>query len=242
MISYYLLTSQGDRNNNEDNVGMYQSYDEYCFVLADGLGGHGKGEVASDLAVEQSVMTFALKGTASEECICQSFQNAQNKIHELQNKNPIYKDMKTTLVILHVGKEEIRWGHVGDSRLYYFERGKLVGRTLDHSVPQMLVEAGEIKEKKIRHHPDRNRLLRVMGIEGEEPRYQLGQPVDRKPGQAFLLCTDGFWELIDEKKMASCLKKARNPQNWLELMEQIVKKHGQGLNMDNYSAVGVWID
>ena len=242
MISYYLLTNKGDRDNNEDNVGMFQSGREYCFALADGLGGHGRGEVASKIAVEQAVTTFAQLGSASTDCIIKSFQNGQKEILEEQKKNRGFNEMKTTLVLLLVGEEIVQWAHIGDSRLYHFEKGKLVGRTLDHSVPQMLVAAGEIKEKQIRNHPDRNRLLRVMGVDWEEPRFQMGESLKRQPGQAFLLCTDGFWELIEEKKMAACLKRAASPQEWLEQMEEIVVKQGRGRNMDNYSAVGVWID
>ena len=242
MISYDLLSRVGCRDNNEDNVGMFQAGEEYCFALADGLGGHGKGEVASGIAVEQAVAAFAQAGEASEAVIHTAFQNGQEAILEAQKADLSDRDMKTTFVYLLVGKEEIRWAHIGDSRLYRFEHGKLAERTLDHSVPQMLVAAGQIKEKQIRHHPDRNRLLRVMGTDWEEPRYQLGGPVPATPGQAFLLCTDGFWEWIEEKKMISALKKSRTPREWLQRMEEIVLKQGRGENMDNYSAIAVWTE
>ncbi len=241
MVSYDLLSNVGDRENNEDNVGMYQNGQEYCFVLADGLGGHGKGEEASRLAVETSVKVFAGAGAGRSE-MDQSFAQAQQAILDGQKADYHAQDMKTTLVLLHVGERQIRWGHIGDSRLYYFKNGKLVQRTLDHSVPQMLVAAGQIKEKQIRNHPDRNRLLRVLGTEWDTPKYQIGEPIERMGSQAFLLCTDGFWELIDEKKMQHCLKKAKTPADWLSLMEGIVRKNGHGKNMDNYSAVAVWLE
>ncbi|MDO5408388.1 MAG: protein phosphatase 2C domain-containing protein [Eubacteriales bacterium] len=241
MISYYLLSDVGDRDNNEDNVGMYQNGEDYCFVLADGLGGHGKGEVASQLAVEAAVKVFAVDGV-TEETMDRSFAEAQASILEAQQEDIMAKDMKTTLVLLHVKQDEICWGHIGDSRLYYFENGKLIKRTLDHSVPQMLVAAGQIKEKQIRNHPDRNRLLRVLGVDWDTPKYQIEEPIARGGRQQFLLCTDGFWELIDEKKMMACLKKAETVQEWVQLMEELVKKNGRGTNMDNYSAVAVWLD
>ncbi len=241
MILYDLLSNAGGRENNEDSVGMYQNEQEYCFVLADGLGGHGKGEVASRLAVETCVNVFAREG-AGEEVLSQSFDQAQQAILKGQKEDYHAQDMKTTLVLLHVGEEGIWWGHIGDSRLYYFKNKKLAERTLDHIVPQMLVAAGQIKEKQIRNHPDRNRLLRVLGIDWDAPKYQIGEMTAREGSQAFLLCSDGFWELIDEKKMQHCLKKAKTPGQWLTLMEEIVNKNGQGKNMDNYSAVAVWLD
>lgn len=241
MISYHLLSNMGDRENNEDSVGMYQKGAEYCFVLADGLGGHGRGEEASRLAVEAAIQAFAVDG-AGEAVMDRSFQDAQSTILQNQKADFRAQDMKTTLVVLHVGEDAVQWGHIGDSRLYYFQNRKLELRTLDHSVPQMLVAAGQIRESQIRNHPDRNRLLRVLGVDWDAPRYQIEEPVERGGRQAFLLCSDGFWELIDEKKMLHCLKKAKSCQEWVELMEVLVRKNGQGKNMDNYSAVAVWME
>ncbi len=240
MVSYHLFSNPGGRENNEDYVGMYQNGQSWCFVLADGLGGHGKGEVASKLAVEAAIKEFALRGPG-EETLKASFDQAQRAILEGQREDYRARDMKTTLVILHVSENQLWWGHIGDSRLYYFQKGKLRERTLDHSVPQMLVAAGQLKEKQIRNHPDRNRLLRVLGVDWDSPKYQIAESREREERQAFLLCSDGFWELIDEKKMQHCLKKASSSKEWAELMESIVRKNGQGKNMDNYSAVTVWI-
>lgn len=239
-VTYSMLSKEGERENNEDNIGMYERDGEFCFVLCDGLGGHGKGELASLLAVEACMGLFAEKGYG-EEVLRESFVTAQQSILKTQKMDPEAMDMKTTMVLLHIGKDSIQWGHVGDSRLYYFVNDKIVGRTIDHSVPQMLVASGEIKESEIRHHPDRNRLLRVMGLDEDEPRYTLEDVMERKGFQQFLLCSDGFWELIDEKKMQQTLKKAKNPGEWIQLMEEIVLQNGRGTNMDNYSAVAVWL-
>lgn len=241
MVSYHLLSNAGDRENNEDNIGMYQHDGAFCFVLADGLGGHGKGEEASRLAVEAAVRIFAAEGSGKES-LGHSFDEAQRSIAKAQEEDFRARDMKTTLVVLHAGEGQIQWGHIGDSRLYYFFNGKLAGRTLDHSVPQMLVAAGQLRESQIRNHPDRNRLLRVLGIDWDTPKYQIAEAIPRQGRQAFLLCSDGFWELVDEKKMMHCLKRAKNPEEWVSMMEEIVKKNGRGKNMDNYSAVAVWLE
>lgn len=149
--------------------------------------------------------------------------------------------MKTTLVLLMIDENNLLWGHIGDSRLYQFKNKKYVLHTPDHSVPQMLVKAGEITEKEIRGHADRNRLLRVMGIEWEYPQYEIAAIQKAEKQMNFLLCSDGFWELIEEKEMVKALKKAKSSKEWLDIMEQKILKNGKGKQMDNYSAIAVFL-
>ena len=241
MLTFELLSKAGGREHNEDYVGMYQKGDTFCFVLADGLGGHGNGEVASQTAVGTVIDEFACNEKRDSLDLGSFFISSQNRIQKLQKEDISKKDMRTTLVILEVTEKYAAYGHIGDSRLYVFENGKIREITLDHSFPQMLVHAGELKEKKIRNHPDRNRLLRALGEQVEEVKYQLADPIPIHSQMAFLLCSDGFWELIDEKKMEDSLKKSKTPIQWLEKMEEIVKKNGRWKKMDNYSAIGVWV-
>jgi serine/threonine protein phosphatase PrpC len=240
-IEYELLTNVANRENNEDYVGMKQCDSEFCFILADGLGGHGKGEIASQLVVNEGLEHFE-KNYQTEDCMNKIFEISQDKLIEKQKEEHEINGMKTTMVVLQMKKDIFRWGHVGDSRLYYFKKNKIVKRTIDHSVPQMLVEAGEIKEKDIRNHPDRNRLLRVMGILWDEPRYELDEWEKYTKGkrQAFLLCTDGFWELLSDKDMEETLRKSKTVKEWLSKMEEIVLNNGKNVDMDNYSAIGVF--
>ena len=77
----------------------------------------------------------------------------------------------------------------------------------------MLVAAGEIDEKEIRHHPDRNRLVRVMGMEWDEPKYQVSEPMPEEPGQAFLLCSDGFWEISRKNRWKPVFKNPPIPMS-----------------------------
>ena len=239
MITYKSISRMGSRSVNEDCVGMHRKGQEYGFFLADGLGGHGKGEVASKTAVEQAILRFE-EGGFGEETLKKIFRSGQDAIMEKQRELGCPRAMKTTMTALLIGNSRIRFGHVGDSRIYYFRNGKLMGRTMDHSVPQMLAAAGEIREEEIRHHPDRNRLLRVMGVEWDRPAFQLAEEIERNGKQAFLLCSDGFWELVTEKEMTALLKRSRTVEQWLDAMEALVIKNGEGSNMDNYSAVAVW--
>jgi serine/threonine protein phosphatase PrpC len=240
ILTYHLLSDKGSRKNNEDRVGSYEKNGEYCFVLADGLGGHEKGEVASKTVVDTSIDLFKEEGF-NEFYIREAFEISQEKLLDMQKKEKKPDDFKTTLVILCIKNNSINWGHIGDSRLYMFKNKKKILHTLDHSVPQVLVRTGEIEDKDIRNHPDRSHLLSAMGIEWERPKYEIAEPIDNEKGLAFLMATDGFWELIEDEDMEKCLKKAKDVHQWLNLMEKIILKNGEGKNMDNYSAIGVWI-
>ena len=227
---------------NEDCVGMSEHGSAKCFILADGLGGHGGGEIASALAVKTMQEAFgSFEPEESEEWLQAAFQCAQTGIMDLQAETGRLHELKTTLTAVTVEQDRFQWGYIGDSRIYLFRRGKLYHRTLDHSVPQMLVAAGEIKEKEIRNHPDRNRLLRVIGTEWESPRYELSRLYSATAADSLLLCSDGFWELIEEKQMEKLLKSASDVREWVLTMEKEVLRNGKGREMDNYSAVGVWL-
>lgn len=240
MITYKIYTDIGNREVNEDSVGEIDMNGRYCFALADGLGGHGRGDCASAMAVETALSMFTEH--YSDDFLNQCFQETQQNVLNAQTSNTELADMKTTMVLLTIDEEFIKWGHIGDSRLYHFNKFKIVERTLDHSVPQMLVNLGEIKEKDIRGHEDRNRLLRVIGSPWNGHSYELSEPLPNKKKQAFLLCTDGFWELIEEKKMVQFLKKAATVDDWMDMMVAEVKTNGTGINMDNNSAIAVWLE
>lgn len=240
VLTYHLLSDKGSRKINEDRVGSYERNKEFCFALADGLGGHDKGEVASRLVVEECTELFKESGF-DEFFLRNAFEISQEKLLEKQKKDKKPNDYKTTLVLLAINDKNINWGHIGDSRLYLFKNKKYVLHTLDHSVPQILVNAGEIEDKDIRNHPDRSHILASMGIEWERPKYTVAEPIKPEKGMAFLMCSDGFWELITEEDMEKCLRKAKNVHDWMNNMEKIVRKNGENRNMDNFSAVGVFI-
>lgn len=240
MVSYATFTDIGTCENNEDACGIFEKGTKKCMVLCDGLGGHGRGEVASGLVKEEFGNVFLMDNLTPEAFFDRAFELSQENLLKEQDVQRAKSEMKTTLVCLYLDGDKVYCSHVGDSRLYFFRKNKCVKRTIDHSVPQMLALSGDIKEKDIRNHPDRNRLLRVMGTEWSKKMYEVEQWDDVDDKTSYLLCSDGFWELIDEKTMCKILKKSRNAQEWLEAMAAVVKENGRGKHMDNFTAIAVF--
>ena len=239
MLDFAMMTNVGDRSVNEDSIGCFENGSNCCFILCDGLGGHGMGDAASTLVKEVFGDQF-LKTDDLVNFLGQTFSAAQDVLMMEQIERHARRKMKTTAVALVADEKNAYIGHIGDSRLYVFYKNKVKLRTLDHSIPQMLVLSKDIKESEIRNHPERNIVLRVMGVDWEEPMYELMVPLKLKKCQAFLLCSDGFWELIEEKDMCALLKKANSPQEWLLEMSELIKQNGADRNMDNFSAIAVW--
>lgn len=241
MLTYHVVSETGSREINEDSVRVFQEGEYLCAVLADGLGGHGYGNLASDIVTANVARVAKKSHEASEFYMKKSFEESQKKLLAEQKIQKKEFAMKTTLVVLMADKEQLLWGHVGDSRLYYFENGCLQERTLDHSVPQALALVGEIKEEDIRKHPDRSRLLRAMGIEWSKPAYKISERKRRTGKQAVLICSDGFWEWIEDVEMEKCLSNAVNVEQWVKSMEKLIMKKADTEHMDNYSAIGIWL-
>ncbi len=240
-MDYRLITECGNREVNEDYVVAETSGNINCFVLCDGLGGHSMGDVSSEIVASSLTNFFKEHSETDKDIVSEGLEKAQKELLDKQIELNLRDDMKTTAVVLLTDENSAIWAHIGDSRLYLFHKNKIVLRTLDHSVPQMLALAGDIKESKIRKHPERNSLLRVMGAEWNARKYEISDRVSLDKCQAFLLCSDGFWEYITEKKMCRFLKKCRNANEWMNFMLEEVRKNAVGEVMDNYSAIAVII-
>lgn len=236
-ITTAQICSRGGRSYNEDNCLVVNNNKSYAFVVADGLGGHGGGEIASKEVIDY-VCEIA-KG--SFEYTQKNMQFIFEEINQrvLAKQTPTCK-MKSTGVLLMLEKQRAMWGHVGDSRLYHFVNGKLDIQTMDHSVSQMAVLSGEISLEEIRFHEDRNRVLRAFGVDrGIKPSISEVTKLSAE-FHVFLLCTDGFWEYIREAEMEIDLAKSATPQDWLEFMSgrigrKVPKDH------DNLTAVAIFL-
>ncbi len=239
-LNYAVLTCVGTREINEDAVKVRQEGEKLLAVVADGLGGHDRGEVASEVVTSSFVDNYKFEENKESE-LPKAARRAQQDLMEAQETMNGKNAMKTTAVVLCTGEEDALFLHVGDSRGYVFYKWGRISRTRDHSLPQMLALSGKIKEKEIRYHQDRNQLLRVFGTSWDKDMFEVSKEIRLKKVKAFLLCSDGFWELIEEKQMKQCLKKSATPQEWLEKMTEIVEQNGKGQSMDNYTAAAVFV-
>ena len=211
--AYY--SDRGGRKVNEDYIAFQENSSFFCAILADGLGGQGNGDVASKTAVNTIIDECMQTRSAAPDDVSRYFNDANAAV---LNINQGKHNTLTTAVALFGDKECLTYAHVGDSRLYYFYNGKIVERTIDHSVPQVAVMLGEIKEEDIRSHPDRNRILRAIGSV-QELKTDIRSIGKLYPGShAFLLCSDGFWEYVLESEMELEFSKSNNAKEWLSGM------------------------
>ena len=126
MFTYAVLSEVGEREINEDSVGFAPvGKDIGMVILADGLGGHGRGEDASALVTTASKEVFRYYYN-QKDCLERCFMESQKRLMKKQADENARQDLKTTLVLLRIVNGYVQWGHVGDSRLYYFKNGKIV--------------------------------------------------------------------------------------------------------------------
>ncbi len=237
-ISSACISDMGGRKKNDDTVRMMNQPDGICVFVGDGLGGYEGGKIASSTAADVIEACREKDSFLKETVLQESAALANQKVWEEQKKRK--GRMKTTMVVLTVENGFARWMHVGDSRLYYFVDGKLEVQTMDHSVSQVAVLMGEISQNEIRFHEDRNRVLRALGSENAKPDISSVIKLAGKR-EAFLLCTDGFWEYVYETEMEQLLENSKTPQEWLEKMQELLEQRVPKDN-DNFSAAAVFCE
>lgn len=180
------------------------------FVVCDGMGGHVGGKMASSIAVRSIIEHLKKERYASPyEAMDGALQYANMQILGYANEHPELKGMGTTACILILQDDCAYIAHVGDSRIYlYLGKEKQLHRiTKDHSFVQTLVDAGQIKDEEAEHHPNKNRILKALGIKPElQPTFNYqNKPILPKNGDIFLICSDGLSGMISEKTIASVL-------------------------------------
>ena len=215
------------RSANEDSLVVAPPF----FAVADGMGGAKAGEVASAMATE-SFESERDSDEAPEVQLERILREANRRIYELANSDESHRGMGTTLTAARVTPEGISLGHVGDSRAYRLREGELEQLTKDHSLVAELERSGQITAEAAEHHPQRSIITRALG---PEPEVEVDTyTVPARPGDLFLLCSDGLTSMISDGEVGSILRSATDLD---EAAEALVLAANQSGGRDNITVV-----
>lgn len=197
----------GARKINQDRVGHWSTPQALLMVVADGLGGHLHGEIAAQIATDLLAKTFQLEARPKlahpDVFLSRAIMAAHVAILREAETRQLSDVPRTVLVACLVQDGIAYWAHIGDCRLYLFRKGRIMARTRDHSVVQMLVDEGRIREEAVATHPERNRLLQCLGG-FTAPRLEAASERLAKD-DIVLLCSDGLWGPINQRQMMNAL-------------------------------------
>jgi serine/threonine protein phosphatase PrpC len=215
-------------------------------VLADGMGGHNAGEVASRMAVElvasqlsqQRAQGAPLDAPRAEALIAAQVAAANATLLEAARAEPEYRGMGTTLVVAVWHDHGVSYGHVGDSRLYLLRRGELRRLTRDHSIVQEQLERGAITPEQARYAPNRNVLTRAVGIDPEVEADVCTREVE--PDDVFLLCSDGLTDMLTDDEIRDTLVSHPSPAS--AAANRLVERANESGGLDNISVVLVRVE
>jgi len=227
------------RDHNEDFIAWNKELN--LLVLADGMGGHNAGEVASQMAVESIVNQMKdslanMQNTTLEDTVCvsmESISTANREIFEAAVLKPEYAGMGTTLVMALFHDNNATIAHVGDSRLYRLRDGKLEQLTVDHSLFQEMVQGGYMSEGEAEKSLNKNMITRALGISPDVD-IDVQQQI-LEVGDIFLLCSDGLSDLVNVDDIQMILKQSGTDLN--KKSEQLVQKANENGGHDNISAI-----
>jgi protein phosphatase len=204
-FSVYQQSHIGARKVNQDRMGYLYTRDALLLVLADGMGGHLRGEVAATVALQSMAAQFRAQAAPYvrkperflEESLLQAHQDIQRHAREqAMPDNP-----RTTIVACLVQHNCAVWAHCGDSRLYWLRRGQVLARTRDHSHLEHLIARGLADPSERNTHPDRNKLYSCLGA-STAPRIEISRQGSLQPGDVLLLCSDGLWSMLPDSEIA----------------------------------------
>lgn len=212
-----------------------------CFIIADGMGGHNAGEMASRMAVDcvRSLLTKKTdEMTAQPDSICSKidavFKQANDEIYRAALKNDKYSGMGTTIIAAVIYNKHIYIGHVGDSRAYLVRNGAILQITEDHSFVEALIKNGTITKAEAENHPNRHAITRALGVEAEVA--VDSYDYEMLTGDYVVLCTDGLSNMISDDEILKCTMAGQNPeQTCAALIEEANSRGGS----DNVSVIVV---
>lgn len=241
-IEIASINCQGARDYNEDSHGQWQNERFTACLVADGAGGEGGGDIASQLACATMLDLFGRNPTLDGDVLRSMLETANESVLAQQLLGGLQAQMRTTVVFLALDTQtqQAAWVHAGDSRLYHFRHRCLLERSIDHSVVQEMVNNGMLTEEQARAHPHRNLISSALGAQDGSLEISVTGPVSVQPEDAFLLCSDGVWEPLGDAQLSETLGCAMSPKDWLSQLKERITRVGKK-GQDNFTAVAIWL-
>jgi serine/threonine protein phosphatase PrpC len=226
---FFAAEATGPRDEQQDasivlsDTGLGTAF----LAVSDGVGGNSGGRIASQLVAKAAIQMWQDHHGELAEPLAE-LNRLCSRAHQLINAEGerLQLSPRATIVALYLTPHHAYWVHSGDSRLYHFRSGNLVKRTEDHSLVQVMLKQGLVKEEQMGAHPDQGLLIQALG--GEQYRSPAEDSTEVGPSDAFLLCTDGFWERTEVSAMAELLFKNRSQADTKlqEAVKRAVKRNG----------------
>jgi PPM family protein phosphatase len=222
------------RPANED--AFFNDVERGLFVVADGMGGHAAGEIASTMAVDRVVGHFVDAAASDPESaasvLAEAVRSANLEILARAEREPEKSGMGTTLTALAIIGEKVVIAHVGDSRAYRLRDGVFAQITVDHTWVEEQVSAGLLAREQARFHPFANIITRALGT---QPELQVdAAQLDAKPGDLYLLCSDGLTGMLDDAQILELIAENRPLDSRAKRLIQAANRAG---GLDNITAI-----
>ncbi|MCG8068141.1 MAG: protein phosphatase 2C domain-containing protein [Candidatus Thiodiazotropha taylori] len=236
----------GNRSMNQDRCLVMEAPDAILLALADGMGGHPKGEMAAQILMDNARKAFltSRKPISNPRFFLSGLMEmSHQQITAFGDRQEPPIEPRTTGVLCLVQEDCAYWAHIGDSRLYIMRDGVIHLRTDDHSYVEHLRQQGLISAAQVHTHKFRNYVTRCLGGNSNRPVAELSGPHDLKKGDVVLLCSDGFWGPLPERPMVDSLYKNNAPllNNISDLAKQAETKSNP--ESDNVTVVALrWRD
>lgn len=226
------------RTNNEDSLATFTVGKDECLVIADGMGGHAAGELASRIAVEyvtQSLNDYLFEADDDEKLLrllAFTLEKANVKVYLESLGSFRYRGMGSTITVCVLRDKKLYISHIGDCRVYLLHGQHMKVLTEDHTLVQQLVDSGSITKEEARTHPKRHVLLRSLGVN----EYVMPDTfsVDIKDGDVILMCSDGLYGYVEETTIRAVLRKHKNLEYCAQLLLDLANGAG---GPDNISMI-----
>jgi len=229
------LTDVGcQRENNEDSFGYWEPANDADFatlgrlvVVADGMGGHEGGQIASRLAVDALTKAYAESTLADpQERLVSALQDAHRRIQERAKQDTVLNSMGTTCTAFALIGARLYFVHIGDSRLYLLREGKLRILSRDHTLIRQLLEKGVIRPEQAQNHPQKHVLTSALGVPGEEIEIDaLPSPLALQRNDVLMICTDGLWGQMESDEIEQVLA-SQSPNAACRSLVDLAKNRG----------------